>query len=153
MTKMKKTGIVLLLFICISITISSKAQDYKTALGIRLSSSNAAINNSISLKYFFSQQTAVEALFSFGDPAGIGVLIEKHNDLGLQGLKWLYGGGAFVVFGGNRNVGAQGILGLDYKVPSIPFNLTLDWKPELSFSKEFSFEPSAVGISARFTLK
>jgi hypothetical protein len=64
----------------------------------------------------------------------------------------LYGGGAYVGFSGVRNVGAQGILGLDYKFATIPLNLSVDWKPELNFVQDFSFEPAAVGLSARFTL-
>jgi hypothetical protein len=47
----------------------------------------------------------------------------------------------------------QGIVGLDYKLATIPFNLSIDWKPELTLTREFSFEPAALGLSARFTLK
>jgi hypothetical protein len=148
---MKRTGIIIALCFGLLATQSVKAQYYKTALGVRLSSTGATVNNSISLKYFFSEKTAVEALLSFGDPVAVGALIEKHTAFGPQGLTWLYGAGAYLGFGGTRNVGAQGIIGLDYKISSIPLNLCLDWKPELNLAKEFSFEPSALGVSARFT--
>src|SRR6266487_6125821 len=52
--------------------------NYKTALGIRLSSSPAIQNNSISLKHFLNETTAIEGLFSFGDPLTIGALLEFH---------------------------------------------------------------------------
>ncbi|HEV7620722.1 MAG TPA: hypothetical protein VGO09_03260 [Flavisolibacter sp.] len=152
---MKKIGIIAAIGIGILFTISANAQSntqyYKTAVGVRFSSNAPAINNSISFKYFFSQSTAVEALLSFGDPVALGALIEKHNDLNAGGLTWFYGAGAYIGFSGPRNVGAQGVLGLDYKIPSLPFNLSLYWKPELNIAKEFSFEPSAIGLSARFT--
>jgi hypothetical protein len=154
---MRKAGFILLLFIAI-FSVKAKAQDnvaqnYKMALGVRLSSSAPVINNSISFKYFYKENTAVEALFSFGDPVGLGALIEKHNPITSQAFTWFYGGGVYLGFGGGRNVGGQGVLGLDYKFPTIPINFSLDWKPELNFAKEFSFEPAAVGLSARFTFK
>ena len=151
---MKKTGIILLLVLAsVAYTNSIQAQNYKTALGIRFSSHDATINNSLSLKYFVNSSTAVEALFSFSDPVAIGALLEKHNALSGsgQGLTWFYGAGLFVGFGGTRNFGPQGIVGLDYKFTNIPLNLSLDWKPELSIVKDFSFEPAAIGASVRFT--
>ena len=129
-----------------------QAQDYKTGVGIRFSSNHAAINNSISIKHFISGTTAIEGLVSFGDPFAIGALVELHNSIGdVPGMAWYYGGGAYVGFSGNRNVGAQGVLGLDYKFANLPINLSIDWKPELNIISQLSFEPAAVGLSARFT--
>ena len=131
---------------------AAQAQDYKTGLGIRFSSNHAAINNSISIKHFVSGSTAIEGLISFGDPFAIGALIELHNGIGdVPGMAWYYGGGAYVGFSGGRNVGAQGVLGLDYKFANLPLNLSIDWKPELNIIRQLSFEPAAVGLSARFT--
>ena len=131
-----------------------QAQDYKTGLGIRFSSNDAAINNSISIKHFLSGTTAIEGLLSFGDPFAIGALVELHNSFGdVPGLAWFYGGGAYVGFSGRRNLGAQGVLGLDYKFTNLPINLSLDWKPEINIIRQFSFEPAAVGLSARFTFQ
>jgi hypothetical protein len=83
-------------------------------------------------------------------PIAIGALIEKHKPIGPLGLSWYWGAGAYVGFGGGRNFGAQGIVGLDFLFPALPVNLSVDWKPELNFIEQFSFEPSAVGLSARF---
>ena len=128
-------------------------QEYRTALGIRLSNNDAIVNNSITVKHFFSSNMAIEGLLSFGDPVAIGAMIQLHRPIGnASGLRWLYGGGAYFGFGSPNNFGAQGILGLDYKIGSIPLNLSLDWKPELNFVEDFGFEPAAVGFSARFTI-
>jgi hypothetical protein len=152
---MKKTGFVyaLLLVIIVSASQAVQAQDYKFAAGIRFSSHDAVVNNSISVKYFTSPGVALEGLLSFGDPLAVGVLLEKHNNIGTPGLTWLYGAGVFAAFGGDRYFGPQGIVGLDYKFQNIPLNLSLDWKPELSIIKKFSFEPAAVAISARFAFQ
>ena len=148
---MKKAGIVFI--ISTLFVLSAKAQDYKTALGVRLSSNDAVVNNSISFKHFLSGSTAIEALLSFGDPVALGVLIEKHKPAAVAGLSWFYGAGGYIGFGKDKNLGAQGILGLDYKIPSAPINLSLDWKPELNLIEDVSFEPAAVGLSLRFTFK
>ena len=119
-------------------------------LGIRISSKDAAINHSVTYKRFFKPDLAVEGLLSFSDPVALGFLLEKHKPLTASGLTWFYGAGAYVGFSGGRNFGAQGVVGLDLILPSLPVNLSLDWKPELNFTKQFSFEPAAVGFSARF---
>ncbi len=119
-------------------------------LGIRISSKDAAINNSITYKRFLNPALAVEGLFSFGGPAALGFLIEKHKPFGSNGLTWFWGAGAYAGFGSSRRFGAQGAVGLDFLLPTLPLNLSIDWKPELNFTKAFSFEPSAVGFSARF---
>ena len=138
------------------------AQSYKTGLGVRLSSSNAVQNNSISLKQFLTDQSALEVLFTFGDPLAIGAVYQKHTPLSVQGMRWFYGAGGYLAFvktynpstgkqTTDPNVGAQGVVGLDYKFPGIPLNLSLDWKPELNMVDQIQFEPGAVGLTARFT--
>lgn len=160
---MKKiiVSVLLLAGVCVATTVS--AQDYKTALGIRLSSSAPMINNSITLKHFLNEKTAIEALFSFGDPLALGAMVEMHKPLGAtEGLKWFYGGGGYLAFvksynpNKNRdetttNFGGQGVIGLDYKFVNLPLNLSLDWKPELNLIGDVNFEPAAVGFTARFT--
>ena len=149
---MKHFRMVLFLGIIILTSISASAQPYKMALGVRFSSQDAVVNTSATFKYFFKEKTAIETMLSF-DPFSIGVLVEQHHALVSDNFTWYVGGGGFVGFTGVRNFGLQGVLGLDYKFLTIPLSLSLDWKPELSLVKEFSFEPAAVGASIKFTLK
>ena len=153
---MKKSFLFLFAIILISAS-QLKAQDYKTALGIRLSSQGPAINNSVSFKHFMNPKLAVEALFTFDKRAAIGGLLEIHNPMSTDGLQWFYGAGAYIGFDSDKThtdralMGAQGIIGLDYKFANLPLNLTLDWKPELNIIDNINFEPAAVGFSIRFT--
>jgi len=159
---MKKILFALLLALGIGSFSSLSAQNYKTALGVRLSSSNAMQNNSISIKQFINQKTAIEGLFTFGDPLALGAMVEFYKPLTPEGLSWFYGGGGYIAFVKKVNVatqksttdpnfGAQGIVGLDYKFNNIPLNISLDWKPELNIVSDINFEPAAIGFSARFT--
>jgi hypothetical protein len=127
------------------------SQEYRSAIGVRLSSSPAVVNNSISFKYFTSESLALEGLLSFSDPVALGLLFEKHNPFSSAGLQWFYGAGGYVGFGGDTKVGGMGIIGLDYKFTNVPLNISLDWKPELNIISDINFEPAAIGFSARFT--
>lgn len=153
---------VLLLVSCIFCLNNVKAQPYKTALGVRLSSAAANINNSISIKHFINEKTAIEGLFSFGDPIALGALVEFHKPLASEGLSYYYGAGGYLSFvktfdpvkqknETDPNFGAQGVIGLDYKFVNIPLNISLDWKPELNIVSDINFEPAAIGFTARFT--
>lgn len=159
---MKKIIAAALLILVSGTVYNASAQEYKTALGVRLSSSNAMQNNSVSFKQFISDKTAIEALFTFGDPLALGALLEFHKPLNPAGLTWFYGGGGYIGFvkklntntgkeGTDPNFGAQGVIGLDYKFTNIPLNISLDWKPELNLVNDINFEPAAIGFTARFT--
>jgi hypothetical protein len=145
--------ILILLFVASLITAAAQAQNYKTAIGLRLSSNPATVNNSISVKHFINRVVALEGLVSI-DPAAVGGLIEVHQPVSsVPGLRWMFGGGGYVNFKNEVSLGTQGLLGLDYKFINFPINLSADWKPELNVTHEFAFEPAVVGFSARFTLK
>jgi hypothetical protein len=119
-------------------------------------------NNSISIKQFINEKTAIEGLFTFGDPLALGALVEFHKPLTPSGLTYFYGAGGYISFvkkvniatskpSTDPNFGAQGIIGLDYKFNNVPLNISLDWKPELNIVSDINFEPAAIGFSARFT--
>ena len=149
---MKRIGVTLSLLIALFVSISVSAQDYKGALGVRFSSKAALVNTSVSLKYFFNEKTAAEGLITVNDPFALGLLVEQHQPF-VSGIKYYYGGGVYAGFSGDRRVGLQGVIGLDYKIPTIPVGFSIDWKPELTVAKEFSFESRALGATVRFTIK
>src|SRR5262245_24944414 len=156
---MKKIICSLLLISGLFFASTIYGQDYKTGLGVRLSNTAPMVNNSITLKHFLNEKTAIEALFSFGDPLALGALVEIHKPFGeTSGIKWFYGGGAYIGFvktynpnknqnETNVNFGGQGVLGLDYKFVNLPLNLSLDWKPELNLIDDINFEPAAIGFT------
>ena len=153
---MKKSFVLILIISAVSFS-NVQAQTYKTAVGIRLSSKNAVVNNSVSFKHFINEKAAIEALFTFDKRTAIGALFEMHTPVtSANGLSWYYGGGAYLGFDSDKNnpsrslMGAQGIVGLDYKFPDFPVNLALDWKPELNIIDNINFEPSAIAFTIRF---
>ncbi|HSB92524.1 MAG TPA: hypothetical protein VLC28_05370 [Flavitalea sp.] len=151
---MKKIICSLFVMAALVSTNELRAQDYRFALGVRLSNSTPTLNNSISGKYFVTDKTAVEGLVSFGSRFGMGALVLVHKPLSVEGLRWYYGGGVYVGFeDGDTYLGPTGALGLDYKFSTAPINLSLDWKPELDIIPEVNFVPDAFGLTVRFTFK
>jgi hypothetical protein len=148
---MRKILLFGLLPVFMMITGDLNAQDYRTALGVRLSNTDAVINNSVSFKFFISNGIAADVLFTFSDPVALGVLLAKHKPTVLRGLTWFYGAGAYIGFSDPKPGGLMFALGLDYKLPSIPINLAFDWKPELNLSSPVHFEPAIIGGTVRFT--
>ncbi len=149
---MKRYSLTLVLILIVSSFSVLKAQDYKVGLGVRLSNSTPTLNNSVTIKYFMTEQHALEGLISFGSRFGIGGLYEVHKPTTATGLTWFFGGGAYIGFEDSKTfLGPTGIIGLDYKFTNIPLNLSLDWKPELDIIPDINFVPDAFAISARFT--
>jgi hypothetical protein len=129
------------------------AQDYKVAIGVRLSSAAPTLSNSVTVKYFMNERDALEGLVSFGTRFGIGGLYERHQLIGnTPALTWFYGAGGYLGFQDhNTYLGPTGIVGLDYKFKDAPLNISLDWKPELDIIPAINFVPDAFAFSARFT--
>ena len=148
---MKKCFFLITLFVAISVCI--QAQNYNSAIGVRLGPNTANITAGFTLKHFINENTALEAIIGVNNGLGICGLYEKHFDIeAVKNLQWLAGFGGYVAFtGSNTAIGGAGIIGLDYKFEESPLNVTLDWKPELNNISKVGFEASGIGLSARFT--
>lgn len=148
---MKKS---LVLFSIVTIiALSSKAQEYKTAVGIRLGPNSAAISPGFTIKHFLNETNAVEGIVGISNGIGLCALYEWHHPIeAVDHLHWFVGAGGYAAFRYSSSfIGAAGIAGLDYKFDQIPLNISIDWKPELNIITNVAFEGSAVGVSARFT--
>ena len=126
--------------------------NHTDAIGIRLGPTSPAIQNGITYKHFLNESNALEGILSLTNGFGICGLYEIHKPLPVENVQWLIGGGGYVAFVNSANYfGGAGIVGIDYTFPSIPLNLTIDWKPELNLAPRIFFEGSGVGFSARYT--
>jgi hypothetical protein len=160
-----KTKIFTLFFALFLFITVSQAQDYNTAIGLRLGYPTA-----ISAKKFINDNAAIEGIVglrSFSTFSYIGVtgLYEIHKPLSaVDGLSWFYGGGANLYLysyknnfvgeqDSNLSLGIAGIIGLDYKFNDIPLNLSLDWLPVFSLTGYGSgFGVDSYALSARYIL-
>jgi hypothetical protein len=146
---MKKLILSTLVVICITITASAQS-NYKTGIGIR----GGGYENGLTIKHFTNSSTAIEGIIGFR-PGVVVItgLYEKHAvAFSEPSVNWYYGAGAHIgsINGGryyrgygkdryyNDNVlllGADGILGLEWKIPQIPFALSVDLHPRLELAR------------------
>lgn len=151
---MYKTLLTLAIAVLFSMIVFGQNESfYKNSLGVRLGSSVPTVKSGITYKHFLSNNNALEGILSFGDGTAICALYEIHKPIyAVENLQWFIGAGGYVGFNNSSsNLGAAGIVGLDYKFTNVPLNISLDWKPELNIISKVGFEASGVGFSARFT--
>lgn len=164
---MKKLIIALCVTVATFFATEVAAQTYNSAIGLRL-----GYPTSLSYKTFLSEKAAFEGILGFRSNSvgwrwiAIGAAYQVHNPInGVAGLQWYYGGGASlylwsfdddVFFEDESNVsfGIQGYLGLDFKIPNAPINLSLDWVPTFFIGGYGSgFGADYGSLSVRYTLK
>lgn len=140
--------------------LPSNAQ-YKNALGIRLGDAYG-----ITYKTFIRPTRALDFILNLRSRKEenhfiLTGLYEVHNPInGAPGLQWYYGAGGSLGSLDYRNddrdndlyLSVDGVLGLDYVIPSSPLNLSLDWKPALVLTPYTGLYERGVGLSIRIIL-
>lgn len=151
---MKKLRFVLALFAMMAfaqVNAQNTSSSYQTAVGVKF------YPGAISLKHFVNNKGALEGLAYFWK-GGVRItgLYELHYPLlQVDGLQWYIGPGAHIGFydekyyGSTAFIGIDGVLGVDYKIPGAPLNLSLDWNPSFEFGNGAEFQ-SWGGLAIRF---
>lgn len=161
------TFLALVIALLVGTSAQMQAQDYKTAIGLRL-----GYQYGLSVKHFFKPPWAFEILAStrgggrrWGGHFGgtLTCLFEYHGQLG-KGFFWYAGGGLHVSrwYGGHYRgrwdrddryymvVGLDGVLGIEYKFSGAPIALALDWKPEFDLAGGWWFGGDGLALTVRF---
>lgn len=146
--------------ICYSQSFDS---DYKYALGLR-----AGGPSGITFKINTQSSNSVEFIAGFWyDFINVTALFEKNAPaFNVDGMRWYFGGGGHLSFftskieddrwyyrrGEGYAIGIDGIVGLEYKIPPIPFAVSLDLKPFLEVDRvgdvHLGIDP---GLGIKFT--
>lgn len=152
-----KRILVIALFLMI-FAIPVKAQDYGTGIGAR-----GGVFSGVSFKQFISSYDAFEVVGAFHYRGlFIAGMYQRHaRAFDVPGLNWYYGGGAHVGFydgryhphwnavGNHTQIGANGVVGLEYKIDEIPISVGLDLIPSLDLIQVTRFWMGG-GITVRY---
>lgn len=140
---------VAVLFVFIG-TASVHAQNYNWGVGIR----GGAVATGISFKGFVGGASALEGIVSFVDGVNFYGLYERHVPLIGRGFLLYYGFGAnagsWKRHGDHKfTVGADAVLGLEYKIRNVPLTIGADYKPCLNFIGHTKFKWYDFGFTLR----
>ncbi|BAV08232.1 hypothetical protein SAMN05421788_11233 [Filimonas lacunae] len=151
---------ILLLLVVILLGLQARAQDahYDQALGLKFPG-----GLSVTWKKFLNPTQNIEAQATFWQKGfRVGGLYEFtfYTFDEVPGLAAFAGPGAHIGFWKNKykpesnssaEFGIDGILGLDYKIPDLPINISLDWQPSIILAGSEGFTPNFGGIAIRYT--
>ena len=150
------------LFIAIlilSASFASKAQDYQTAIGLRL-----GLYNGFSIKHFVKPSSAIEGILTMEKNSfHVTGLYEYHKNFpDVDFLKWYFGGGVSIRNYNDKydnlylynvtSIGLVGVIGLEYTFEEIPLSLGIDWMPYIPFvNDDYGFGYNGGGLTVRYT--
>ncbi len=134
---------------------------YKKAIGFKLNP------GAISYRSFYTRNKAVEGIGVISiDGFQLTILNEKYTPFAnAENLTWYIGyGGHFNLWSEKYKlnnpaksagvaVGADGMLGLDYKLKNAPINISVDIQPAFNFVGASYFDLGWGGIGIRYTIK
>lgn len=149
----------LALFITTFFITSVNAQaPYQKALGVKFPG-----GLSLTYKQFISETHNLEAQFTAWHQGMRVAGLYEFNFYSFKDvpeLAWFVGGGAHLGFWKSEyqkdynskiDVGADGIIGLDYTFKKLPLNLSVDWEPAVTLVGNAGFTPVFGGIAVRYT--
>ena len=136
-------------------TTNATAQNYKTALGLRIDAGDGTTGVGFNAKHFFTRNSAIDAnlIFFNGDVIGLGAEYQYQSPIaGVAGLDWYLGVGPNFLFGENNTaVQIRPVAGLDLKVPGAPIDFAFDWRPMFTVTNNNDAVNAArFGISIRY---
>ena len=164
-----KNKILLVGILLLSLNSLIKAQDvtnyYKTAIGLK------SLPGGITLKQFINKNNALEGIMYFDkNVSRFTASYEFHYDIPstIEGLKWFIGPGVHLgawtsTYKSNNStqsglntlgLGIDAIIGVDYKIDALPFDISVDWQPSINLtSYSYSSGLTWGGVSFRYTIK
>ncbi len=161
---MKRSAYLFLTLILLTTSaLRVKAQDYKTAAGLKF----GGYEIGPSIKWFYNKDVALEGIIGFRTGGAVFTgLYEMHVPaFNVDKLKFFYGGGAHIggissgSYNGGRDVynnsrilaGLDAAVGLEYLFPRSPIAISIDLDPRIEFATGPVFDLApALGLKYSF---
>lgn len=155
------TKVITTLSLLFLLSLGAYAQQYDLAIGLR-----SGQYSNITVKKTLSERTMTEGIISLR-PRGFmatGLMEYQNPFAGRDAFCWYYGFGGHVgawqglqtgssdVIGGAYSLGLDAIVGVEYNLKELPFNLSLDWKPAISLMSNSKTHSGGLRFSLRYTL-
>ena len=127
-------------------TLSVSAQDYDWAVGLR----GGGFSGLTGKKNMGT--TAIEAGLSlYGRGLAIDGVYEWQQPVITDGFTLYYGAGAYLGLAGQDFfLGAEGVVGLEYQLPSFPMAFSVDYRPGLNIMPGLGFNAINFGLGVKY---
>lgn len=116
-------------------TLTVSAQDYNWAIGVRgggFSGLTVKKNNGGTALEFGASWS------SFANNLNVDGVYLWQQPIIADGFNLYYGAGAYIgLWDKAFSVGAEAVVGLEYKIPSVPLAVSLDYRPSINFHPIF----------------
>lgn len=131
---------------------TAAAQDYNWAIGVR----GGVTATGLTVKHNFDPANSVEAIVDLVKGVNVYALYERNMPVITTGFNFYYGGGVnlggWEKHGDNKfTAGINGVIGLEYKIQSIPLALSIDYKPNVNFCGASGFHGADFGLGIKVT--
>lgn len=148
---MRKKGFVLLFILVIAAFSQGKAQNYNWAIGVR----GGVTASGITVRHNFDPSNSIEAIIDFAQGFNLYALYERNIPVIEEGFNFYYGAGANIGAWDHHHsefaFGIDGVIGLEYKLPTIPLAFSLDYKPNLNLIEKTKFHALDFGLGVKVT--
>lgn len=143
-----------LLVATIFTTSMVSAQNYNWAIGARLGGQTSGL----SVKYNLDAANTIEGVIGIPYDGGFNLLglYERNIPVITEGFNFYYGAGVHLGSWNRHHnsdfvFGIDGIVGLEYKIKSIPLALSVDYKPALNIIGHTGFYWGDVALGIKIT--
>ena len=135
------------------VAAAATAQEYDWAVGVRVGGANGGLTVKRNLG---AQAVEIGVALAADNSGRLQALYEWQKPVLAEGVQLYYGVGAFVgafdfSSAPQMGLGLEGVIGLEYKVPSVPIAFSLDYRPGVSLVPDFSKSTYGdVGLGLKF---
>jgi hypothetical protein len=155
MKNMKSLFKLAILAIFVSLGTNTKAQSYKTSLGLGIDFGTGATMVGPSVKHFFNKSSAIQGDVLFGGSSTlIQAFYQYHFPVkGTPNLNFYVGGGPGIdLYNYGSTVSIKPMAGLEYKIKEAPLTFNFDWRPTLFlYDGVNEIEPARFGLGIKYT--
>ncbi len=145
-----KKGIMIFLVLTLS-AMTVCAQDYLWGIGIRAGGAATGVNAKLNL----DPANALEGTLALVNGINFHGLYERHVPVIADGFRFYYGAGANIGAWKTEEdkeeftLGIDGVIGLEYLVPTVPLALAVDYKPIVNLTGKAGFIGYDFGFAIR----
>ena len=128
-------------------TLTVSAQEYNWAAGLRFGGFSG-----ITLKKY-QEKSALEfgASWGVGNYLTVDGVYEWQQPVITDGFTLYYGAGAYLGLAGQDFfLGAEGVVGLEYQLPSFPMAFSVDYRPGLNIMPGLGFNAINFGLGVKY---